>query len=344
MIKISIVLPVYNVEPYLTQCIDSLVNQTMKDLEFIFIDDGSTDNSLNIIKEYAKKDSRFVLLSQANQGPGVARNKGIKIARGEYLTCLDPDDWFELDAMDKLYKKLKETGAQALQFNWIYQYEMLYNNTEHKKVVYASMSEKLLNAGCKKIFDNDYFCWKDYKKQFFILSGGTWGRIYSTKFIREHNIHFSEILIGEDRLFGIMSLICSSKIYYLDEHLYNYRVRANSITRKLSDKYFDNPFICYDEIEEFLKRKGYFNDLIDEFNESKIRFFKMVYLLLPKQIRKEYRQVCKEELSNAQYKAIFRLKQSFLKSIFSVENVCRYDGKYKQIVILGVPIEIKKSS
>ena len=104
MPKISVIIPVYNVEKYITQCLESLVNQTMNDLEFVCVNDGSTDNSLNILKNYAEKDSRFVIINQTNQGAGVARNTAIKAAKGEYLVCLDPDDWFELNAMEVLYK------------------------------------------------------------------------------------------------------------------------------------------------------------------------------------------------------------------------------------------------
>lgn len=93
MIKASIILPVYNVEKYLPRCLDSLLNQTLNELEFICIDDGSTDKSLDILRRYARKDSRFIIVTQENQGSGVARNKGLQLAKGKYIAFLDPDDW-----------------------------------------------------------------------------------------------------------------------------------------------------------------------------------------------------------------------------------------------------------
>ena len=111
MPKISIVVPVYNVEQYLKEALDSLVNQTMKDLEFVCVDDGSTDKSLEILKQYAEKDPRFVIISQQNQGAGIARNNGLKAVSGKYVTYLDPDDWFELNAMEVLYQKLQEVQS-----------------------------------------------------------------------------------------------------------------------------------------------------------------------------------------------------------------------------------------
>ena len=118
MTKVSIIVPVYNVEEYLKECLDSLVKQTLTDLEFICINDGSTDSSLEILNEYAKKDGRFIILSQENQGQGVARNNAIQISKGEYIAFLDPDDWVELNALEILYNFAKEKNAQIVQFNY----------------------------------------------------------------------------------------------------------------------------------------------------------------------------------------------------------------------------------
>lgn len=103
MIKISIIVPVYNTEKYLKKCLDSLINQTLKDIEIICINDGSPDNSLKILKEYEKKDKRIKIIDQENQGVSVARNNGIKIANGEYIGFVDSDDYVDLDFYEKLY-------------------------------------------------------------------------------------------------------------------------------------------------------------------------------------------------------------------------------------------------
>ena len=106
MIKISIIIPVYNTEKYLKKCLDSIINQTLKSLEIICIDDCSTDNCLHILKEYQLKDNRIKIIEQKeNKGQGVARNLGLNIAEGEYIMFLDPDDWLELNALEILYKK-----------------------------------------------------------------------------------------------------------------------------------------------------------------------------------------------------------------------------------------------
>ena len=109
--KVSVIIPVYNTEEYLRECLDSVVNQTLKDIEIICIDDGSTDSSLDILKEYAKKDNRITVLKQKNQSSGIARNAGLSIAQGKYLSFLDSDDLFELELLESLYKKIISTKS-----------------------------------------------------------------------------------------------------------------------------------------------------------------------------------------------------------------------------------------
>ena len=119
MTKISIIVPVYNVEKYLKECLDSLINQTLEDIEIICINDGSTDNSLAILEEYQKKDSRIKVFSQRNQGVSAARNLGIEKATGEYLTFLDSDDRLELNTCEILYKETIAKNSDFLFFGLV---------------------------------------------------------------------------------------------------------------------------------------------------------------------------------------------------------------------------------
>ena len=115
-VKVSVILPVYNASDYLHQCMDSIVGQTLKDIEIICVDDGSTDNSLDILKEYEQKDKRVKVIQQKNAGAGAARNNGLSIATGEYLSFLDSDDFFEPDMLEKAYEKAKGSNAQIVVF------------------------------------------------------------------------------------------------------------------------------------------------------------------------------------------------------------------------------------
>ena len=101
MVKISVIVPVYNVEKYLKKCLNSLINQTLNDIEIICVDDGSTDSSIEILKEFELKDDRIIVISQKNEGAATSRNKGINLAKGEYISFVDSDDWLELDAFEK---------------------------------------------------------------------------------------------------------------------------------------------------------------------------------------------------------------------------------------------------
>ena len=109
MTKISAILPVYNVEQYIKDCLDSIINQTMDDIEIICVNDGSLDNSLQVLEEYAQKDARIKIISQENQGQGIARNNGLKIANGEYITFIDPDDWVDVDTVSYTHLTLPTT-------------------------------------------------------------------------------------------------------------------------------------------------------------------------------------------------------------------------------------------
>ena len=111
MVKVSLVVPIYNSSKYLNKCIDSLVNQTLKDIEIILINDGSTDKSLEILKNYQQKDNRIKILTQNHKKQGKARNYGISVAQGEYIGFVDSDDWCELDMFEKLYEKAIKTDS-----------------------------------------------------------------------------------------------------------------------------------------------------------------------------------------------------------------------------------------
>ena len=114
--KVSVIIPVYNVEKYLRECLDSLVNQTLKEIEIICVDDGSTDSSLDILKEYASKDNRITVIKQQNLHAGVARNAGLSVARGEYVHFLDSDDWVSVDNYSKLYDITLAHKANVIKF------------------------------------------------------------------------------------------------------------------------------------------------------------------------------------------------------------------------------------
>lgn len=124
--KVSVIMPVYNVENYLRQCLDSVINQTLREIEIICVDDGSSDNSLKILLEYAAKDKRITVIKQNNLYAGVARNAGIAVAKGEYLSFLDSDDFFELNMLEEAYKAIKKEKSEIV----FYLYTAYDNDTQ----------------------------------------------------------------------------------------------------------------------------------------------------------------------------------------------------------------------
>ena len=143
--EVSVIIPVYNSKNYLNKCIESLINQTFNDIEFIFVNDGSTDNSLSILEQYSKKDSRIKIINQKNQGISQARNRGMKEAKGRYIGFIDSDDWVDLDFYQKLYSSIIETNADIAVSSIIrigknYQkYRVKYDRTE----TFESLEDKI---------------------------------------------------------------------------------------------------------------------------------------------------------------------------------------------------------
>jgi len=209
MPKISVIIPVYNVEEYLPQSLNSVVNQTHSDIEIICINDCSTDNSLKILEEYTEKDCRIKLINfSKNQGVSVARNAGIDIAEGDYIAFLDPDDWWELELLEKAIKKLQLDNADVILFshNEIKNNEIIKNKEKLKKI------QDVING-------TNYI---NYLQDFSIL---IWDKIYRKDFIKNRNIKFIQnIHQTEDVLFSLEVFSNNPIVTFIAENLYNYRL------------------------------------------------------------------------------------------------------------------------
>ena len=197
--KVSVIIPVYNVEQYLRECLDSVVNQTLKEIEIICVDDGSTDKSLDILLEYAKKDNRITVLKQENLHAGVARNAGLAVARGEYLSFLDSDDFFELNMHNEVYKKAVNTNAEIVMFN-----AYLYDDTK-KQDNEVDWTLKVQDVP-------EIFSYKDIPNTIFKLSNcWVWNRLYKSAFIKENNLRFQKLGCANDTYFSCISSIQAKK-------------------------------------------------------------------------------------------------------------------------------------
>lgn len=221
MIKVSVIIPVYNTEKYLRRCLDSVCNQILSDIEIICINDCSTDNSLEILREYSAKDERVKVIDfKENKGAAVARNVGIDEAKGEYIGFVDSDDFVDLDFYEKLYTKAIETGADVAKGN-IKSYN---NETKTSKI------EQWLNLNDLIIKHKAYF--------YFTFTSA----IYNAKMIKSNNIKFLEGFIHfEDPFFTISANIFYEKISLMNNTCYYYCNNKESSSRKqISEKHVED--------------------------------------------------------------------------------------------------------
>jgi glycosyltransferase involved in cell wall biosynthesis len=255
-VKVSVIVPVYNKEKYLDECLISLTNQTLNDIEIICIDDGSTDNSLNILKKFSEKDSRIKIIAQSNHGPGHARNEGLIQAVGEYVAFIDADDWIELDSLEQLYYNAKENNSDLVLFNAI---EYLPDEKFRKRIYYHQDIVETFN------FHNR----KDLVMNNFLI---VCTKLHRLEFLRENNIYFAEFGLFEDVLFHIKSTVKSKNISYLNRIFYNYR-RTETNSRQLKSIQSDDSLIFLDiskDIENFLVDEGVYNELEINFLSFKL--------------------------------------------------------------------------
>lgn len=211
--KVSVIIPVYNVEDYLRQCLDSIINQTLKDIEIICVDDGSTDSSLQILHEYKIKDSRVKVMTQKNQHAGVARNAGMQVARGEYFVFLDADDFFEADLLQLQYEKCKKFDADI---------SLCSANCFQQKTGKFERADWLL---AKSLIKTQPFNRETLGDKLFSVTGpNPWTKMFSSVFIRKYNLRFQALPRANDVYFTMVALALADKIVAVDRPLVHYRI------------------------------------------------------------------------------------------------------------------------
>ncbi len=262
MPKVSIIIAVYNVEKYLKKCLDSLVNQTLTDIEIICTDDGSTDNSLSILKEYQASDNRIKIIEQENQGPGVARNIALEMATGKYIIFVDPDDWLELNACELAYNQIEQNQNDLVIFD--------YKRYDESTGEYFNDGDKFIPY--KDCIDNPHINVANLKTNFF-QNGYIWHKIYNRKFLNDKSLKFLPQYLCEDGPVAILSLAYSKNISILNTSLYVYRVRSTSSSFNV-DRWQE--FIYSRKyIAEYLISERFSNTIISNYLEY--MFFSLSY-------------------------------------------------------------------
>ena len=244
MVKVSVVIPVYNVEDFLGECLDSITNQTLEDIEIICVNDGSTDKSLEILNEYAKNDDRFTIISQENGGHAVATNKGMELAQGEYLYLMDSDDILKLNALEDTVKIADEKNVDFVIFQAINYY---MEEDEYLEKENYSMNKLADHVG------DSVFSWKDIKEYVFTIAVTPWSKIYRRDFIVECGAKFPEGLVFDDNVFFWEVLFSAKRIAFYRQHLFIRRWYSTSSTTA-GDRRFIDMLDIYDLIWDVFKR------------------------------------------------------------------------------------------
>lgn len=209
---VSVIIPVYNTEKYLRQCLDSVVNQTLKDIEIICVDDGSIDNSLNILKEYKEKDNRFTILTQQNQHAGVARNNGLKIAKGKYLSFLDSDDFFDLNMLKEMVDKAEKDQSDIVVCKYI-----VYDN-QTKRLRWDVEIESRFDKFSVFSFKNmpDLLCG--------VCNPNAWTKLFKRDLFINNNLQFDNTICFNDFTCVITALAIADKISLIRKSFIKYRI------------------------------------------------------------------------------------------------------------------------
>jgi glycosyltransferase involved in cell wall biosynthesis len=245
--KISVIIPVYNSERFLKKCIESIVNQSLRDIEIIFINDGSSDNSEKIIKEYACTDKRIKYKYQTNSGPGAARNNGITDARGEYLAFIDADDWIDKDLYETMYHRAIDFGEDIVFCDYIME-------SEKGKYISSRPLHKFKNLSKEKLIKCQLTG---------LLPWGAWHKIIRREIINKNNIIFSNNKNAEEAVFSLNLLHHSLHIGFVELPKYHYIQRMHSQSR-INDANIWNSVLK--EVNAALKNNQIFDSYSKSFN------------------------------------------------------------------------------
>lgn len=301
-IKISVIIPVYNGEKFIQECLDSITNQSLNEIEIICINDGSTDNTLDILNEYSSRDNRIKIITTENNGQGHARNLAINEAKGEYILFVDADDYIDLNSCGLLYSRAKSDDLDMLFFQLTNYMEVSGNivNTDlydHKCLIDKGITEHT-------VFNNSNF-----KDCLFKIPVCPVSKLYKTEFLRENNLYFPENIIFEDNLLFYESYFKGNKFGFLEEHLYYRRRHNDSTTQSFNKKFFDIVKVTNLMLDLFKKLKKY-EEYKNELINHTFSMIKEWFNKTPLYLKNEFFLIVKSD-----FKGFNELKDDFLNNL-----------------------------
>lgn len=259
---ISVIVPVYNVEQYLPQCLDSIVNQTLKNIEIICVNDSSTDNSLNILNHYAEKDPRIKVVTQPNGGAGAARNRGLSLAAGKYLSFLDSDDFFEPDMLELAYNKAVCDKADFV----VFQSDQYYTDRKEFVSVPWTLREKEIPPytpfNHRQMTDNI----------FKVFVGWAWDKLYDREFVEKNHLRFQEQRTSNDMLFVFSGVAVAKRISVVKKVLAHQRRDAKDSLSKTRENSWHCFYDALSALRDRLKSEGLYDELEKDYINYALHF------------------------------------------------------------------------
>lgn len=255
--KISILMPVYNAKDYLRECLDSIISQTFQEFEVICVDDGSCDNSYEILQEYKEKDNRFKILQQEHKGVGAARNLALSLAKSKYVQFLDSDDYFEPEMFEEMYNTAVKYDTDMVVCSAVKRTptgEYLKYNKFHP-------------INTELAIFNRPFNWKDCPDRIFsMFAPEPWQTLYKKDLLLNNNLFFPSLSLSNGAALAYIARICANKIVILDKAFINYRCsRSDSITSKSNPI---NKVMQLVELKEYLIRQNLYDELKSSYYQN----------------------------------------------------------------------------
>ena len=318
MIKVSVIIPFYNSEKYIEENLKSVTEQSLKNIEIICVDDGSTDSSVDIVKKFQRIDNRIKLLSQKHSGGGVARNLGLDAACGKYLSFLDADDTFDKRMLEMVYDKCEKLKAEVC----IYKFNA-YSRALNRVTYQNGIRNDLIPQ-------SEVFSWKDMPNYIFnAFSNCTWNKLFLHSFITDNDIRFQEIYRTNDLLFVCKALVLSNRIILVDEALVNYSIHMDTNCQSTNFIYPFDWYKAFKAMKDYLTekniweqlKKGFLNHALDGaiYNLKSIEFHKThkdLYMMLKNE---GFRELGLEQLSKDDTYPEYKDKWNRMKDIMRLE-------------------------
>ena len=349
--KISIIIPVYNVEQYIERCLNSLINQTLKDIEIILVDDSSKDSSLLICNKFAEKDSRIKVIHKENEGAGKARNEALKIATGEYIGFVDSDDFVHADMFETLYKKAQKYNSDLIMSGVLF--------------VDGNMFSEKGNCVRKDYFakDTHFESKEDLQKLRMGIIGATpddiddskygmsiWKNLFRHEIIKQNNLYFESEreMLSEDALFMVDFISCIKKATGINEAFYNYCRNGASISKSYKKDKFEKSLVFVGEVE-----KRFSKDIDPQIYQIYIyRFWQAICRVICSQeimfakenglkysdLKSRLKEVCTHSLTKRTLKAYPISKLPFKQRVFALGI------KYKMYFLLKILVGLRSRS